>query len=1400
MVDSPAHSLPALRPYDVDTAALLGELGAPYADDVAQLVRERDQLFLLYEALLEVDRAPSLEARLRVFVNAIRRIGFGRVTITLRDAAMNAALLVSAGLTPEEEEDLRRQPTSGETWRRRLPQLERFRVSNSYYLDGRDPWVVREFLGGLPSASEPGDDPMWSPRDSLMVMLRGREGRILATLSLDDPQDRRRPTLARVRTVELFGQQVANVIEQAELVSLAERRAERLQRLQEIGSMLARSLDEREIVREIARQVGRVMPLDGVVIAHPDLEAGRTTTALRIVRGVERPRPVLPLGNGAVAHAARLGRPVRINDYDHEVSTIAAADDVVGGAERAGSVLVVPMLAGIQLMGVIAVHDSRKDAYSAEDEELLLTIGAQAATALTNARLYADSQRERRQNEALADIARAVSESLRLGEVLQLIMRHAMALLRTDGATVALRKEDYFHILAGQGCGEPLAGMLVPVASSLAGRAMREGRFQVTNDARREPLVYPPARDVVDMRRTLLVPLVTGRGPIGVLTVINRDADFSETDALVLQRLADQVAVAIVNAGLYEEVAEATREWRVAFDAIASGMVVLDEDGRIGRANARAAQLSAHAGSEGAASQLTGRDFHEAVLGEQHAEGEECPVESALGRYASARASVRSTARGRIFDIIAAPHPSGGAVVTFDDVTQQHALAERYRRVVETANDAIVITDRDRRIAFCNPAALELFGAATGLVGRPVADLVPPEIGDEVRQREDLAFSGQPQRYEATVLRLDGERRTVSVSTAPLLETGRITGVVASLRDVTAERRARDAVAHSEARYRNLFENASDAIYTLDPRGFFTSANAATCRETGVGREGLLGRSIVPFLDPEEVEMVKGNFKRALGGESSNYECAFIRGSGERRMVSVTNTPIRHGDDVIGVLGIARDMTSERERAAALERSEARYTRLVESASDAIFTVDEEGHFTAVNRALESATGRSREELLGRHFTEIVDARDRADTWQLFVETLGGGRQKRDFRYHAANGEIRNAAIISAPIIEGGRVVGGLGVVRDTTDEKHLFEQLVQQEKLAAIGQLVSGVAHELNNPLAGVMAFSQLLLASPDVEDEDREAVETIHGEARRAAKIVSNLLTFARQHQPERRPTDVNQVLEDTLQLRRHALGVQGIALETRLAAGVPQTWADPFQLQQVFINLLGNAEQAVSEREGERRITVETRHEAGNIVVSVRDTGDGISPEATSRIFNPFYTTKPVGKGTGLGLSISDGIVREHGGRIAVESAPGEGAAFVVELPVIEPPPPGRVPAGARDVLVVLADDALRAQAVRWLEGRGDRVVEAREASEMLTCARARQWDAVVLDSSMPGAAAAWDELARMSPEAAARVLLVRAADGLRDPDLVRIVRDLRRPPVRASHLFEDLAVALSQGGKR
>ena len=1276
MPDAPASPPPA-RPYDVDTVELLRRLHGSEAEVVARLARERDHLFLLQEALVEVERASTLHARLRVFVEAIRQIGFDRVVISLRDESLDPTLVVTAGLSAQQERTLRAVPSSGTDWRRRLPLMERFRVSESYYLDARDEWVAREFQGGVESALEQGDDPDWNPHDTLVVPLRGRTGSLLALLALDDPADRRRPTLTRVRTVELFGQQVAYAIEQASLVELAERRASRLQRLQEVGAMLTRSLDEGEIVREIARQVARVVQTDGIVIAHPDLEAGTTTTALRLVGGLERPRLASALEGGAIAEVARRGAPVRISEYDPEVSALAAADDVVGDGGPARSLLAVPMMVGIRLVGVIAVYAAAANVYREEDEELLLTIGAQAATALTNARLYAESQRERRQSEALAEVARAVGESLRLGEVLHLILRHAMALLQTEGACVSLRRDDYLHVVAAVGCAELLAGMHLPVNGSLSGRALLEGTYLVNNDATAEPLAYRPTQRVAHVQKDILVPLITARGAIGVLAVMNRDADFTDTDARVLQRLADHVAVAIVNARLYEEVAEATREWRVAFDAIASGMVVLDEEGRIVRCNARGLQLAGAAGAAGA-NTVVGRDFHEAIFHERHGVGEMCPVERALGEFVAGRASVRSAARGLMFDVLASPHPNGGAVVTFDDVTSHHALAERHRRVVETANDAIVITDTGRRVSFANPAARELLGAGADILGRPVSDFVPPEVYEQVHEREDRAFAGEPQRYEAVLLRLDGERRVVSVSTAPLREVGQITGVVASLRDITTERLARDAVTQSEARYRNLFETASDAIYTLDKRGSFTSANAATCRLTGQTRETLLGRSIVPFLDPEETTEVRRRFTQALAGDSRHYECHLVTGDGARRLMSVTNTPIRQGTDVVGVLGIARDVTAERERAAALDRSEARYTRLVESASDAIFTVDEECRFTSVNRALEISTGLARASLLGSHFTRIVDPLDHEAMWGLFVRAMHGERQRGDLRYRDASGATRSASIISTPILESGRVIGALGVVRDTSEERFLTEQLMQQEKLAAVGQLVSGVAHELNNPLAGVMAFSQLLLESEDIPDDTRASLETINQECRRAAKIVSNLLTFARQHAPERSITDLNKVVHDTLELRRHVMRVHEIELEVTLEEPLPLTWADPFQLQQVVLNLLGNAEHALDGWAGERRVRVATARHGDLLAVTVSDTGAGIAADRIARIFNPFYTTKAVGQGTGLGLSISDGIVREHGGHIRVESAPGKGATFTIELPLVtvpgtEPGPP-------------------------------------------------------------------------------------------------------------------------------
>ena len=1041
----------------------------------------------------------------------------------------------------------------------------------------------------------------------------------------------------------------------------------RLQKLQEIGALLARSLDEDTILRTLAEELDAFLPLSAIAV-FSTTTTGDVRCCVHRAHGTARDAESAPPALHALAQStARARMPT---------SSLGRA--------------AVPIVLAGSVLGVIVTETRDMQELHPDDVELLRTVGAQVASAVSNARVYAESQRQQRQMEALADVARAVSESLRLEQVLRLILGHATALLHTDGACISLLRGESLEVVAAIGTGDPLVGMWLPLVGSMSGRAVRTGT-SIVGDASSDPEAYPPTVTAAFIRNVIIVPLSTAEGPVGALTVFNRNAPFTPDAAVILQRFADQVAVAVVNARLFE------------------------------------------------------------------------------------------------------------------DVTASRALAERHQRVVETSSDAIVITDVERRIAFANPAALAFFGHGDALIGMPVWRTNPEDTRDFVRRREDEAFAGEPQRYESVVLRADGERRIVAVTTAPLRERGAITGIVASLRDVTEERRARDAVAQSEARYRNLFDSASDAIYTADVRGTFTSVNEATVAMCGYSRSQLLGHDpAILFEDERELAFVADQFRRAAAGESVRFECHFRRSDGERRLVSVTNTPIRLGTEIIGVLGIARDVTDERAHAAALARSEARYTRLVESASDAIFTLDEAGRFTAVNRSLERSVGMLRDALLGAPLARVVDARDVTSAEQLLGRTFAGERCKGSLRYLAADGSVRQGSVITAPVFEDGVIVGALGIMRDVTDDQRLAEQLLQQEKLAAVGQLVSGVAHELNNPLAGVMAFSELLLASRAAHDADaRHAMETIHHEAMRAAKIVSHLLTFARQRPAERMEADLNAIVTDTLTLRRYALRAADIELDVILDPTLPRTWADPFQLQQVVLNLLGNAEQALTDWAGTRRIVVWTRQDAEWLIVAVSDTGPGVPPEQRDRIFNPFYTTKPVGQGTGLGLSISDGIVREHGGRIRVESHPGEGATFLMELPmraVMERPVRSadarRAAAGpSRRMLVVDDETAVRAAIAAFLVTLGHSVTSAAGGLEARALLEANEYDVVLLDLRMPdlGGDTLYEELRDRDPRHARRVVFVTG--DVQSDQARRFLDRAGRPVVGKPFQLDELATALA-----
>ena len=250
-----------------------------------------------------------------------------------------------------------------------------------------------------------------------------------------------------------------------------------------------------------------------------------------------------------------------------------------------------------------------------------------------------------------------------------------------------------------------------------------------------------------------------------------------------------------------------------------------------------------------------------------------------------------------------------------------------------------------------------------------------------------------------------------------------------------------------------------------------------------------------------------------------------------------------------------------------------------------------------------------------------------------------------------------------------GKIIGLHGTVQDITERKQMQEQLFVQDRLASIGQLVSGVAHELNNPLQSVIGFSELLLQS-ELPKEVAEDVKIINSEAQRTSKIVKNLLVFARQQPEEKRPVDISQPIRTVLNIREHEQSVSNIHVNTQFAENLPEVMGNTSQLQQVFFNIVINAEFAMLESHRSGTLTIKTERQGDYVEVSLSDDGPGIPPENMSRLFSPFFTTKEVGQGTGLGLSICQGIVTEHGGSLRAENNPGGGATFIVKLPVYEP----------------------------------------------------------------------------------------------------------------------------------
>ena len=653
-------------------------------------------------------------------------------------------------------------------------------------------------------------------------------------------------------------------------------------------------------------------------------------------------------------------------------------------------------------------------------------------------------------------------------------------------------------------------------------------------------------------------------------------------------------------------------------------------------------------------------------------------------------------------------------------------VQQQWAYTFDSIGDPILVHDEEGRVLRTNTRLADLLGRdPRGMVGRMVNELFNP--------RENIFHtcpycegkSGDADYPDAWL-----QGYFLASNSTFMDPAGRKLGTIHVLKDITERKRA-------EEKYRTLVASVQEGVFIATVQGRFVDFNDALMRITGYeSRDELMridiGRNL--YVNPQEQERLSRLLHEH--GSVNDFEYDIQRKDGEIRTVSESSTAVRDAaGNVTAYQGFILDVSDRRRAEQQIRRRNRELVVLNSIAETLVYTLDlTDSILRTLRQLLElfeldaaslylfdpdgvtlrrvAVVGHRSE--FSKNFppvaipAELVQQLKNAHATFLSAAGLPLPPVARELQRREGIESAYIVTLWSKEKIIGGLVVG-CRAVREFTpadislliavgsqissaversllyeETRHAYEnlrrtqeQLVHSEKLAAVGQLISGVAHELNNPLTAILGYSQLLTSSGQVGPKGLGYTEKIYKQAQRTHRIVQNLLSFARQHKPERVPVRLNAILEDTLALRDYDLRLSQIRVHLDLSPELPEIPADPHQLQQVFLNLINNAVDAILEKDSEGDLWVRTGVEEKHAFIEFTDSGPGVKD--ASRVFDPFYTTKPVGKGTGLGLSICYGIVTEHGGGIRVKNEPERGATFRIELPV-QPDGNGRQPVGA------------------------------------------------------------------------------------------------------------------------
>ncbi len=1037
-----------------------------------------------------------------------------------------------------------------------------------------------------------------------------------------------------------------------------------LQRVAELGSPAVRSarllererrsVREAQALAEIVMHLNQSLELERVftlVAGHAaDLlgGAGATVTVvdddqLRIVgaagHAIGRFQGLLPTEGVFSGEALRRRRPVRTSDlrqFPRWERSAHLLEDVSPNAIAA------PLLVGDRAIGTVLVYGNPHRDFNAHEEELLLALASHAAVAVENARLYRAAARTTRHAEILAATGRTLASAVSSQQVFDGIERVATQQLGADGFTVysidlARRTSAVQH---SRGLGTEQVQAIAPsLWLGRPGWAVQNAENVILPDLRTlgEEELSEPLRGLraAGVGAIAFLPLVldgTVRGLLVMRWLSPRHADEAEYE--LLRDFATHVAIALRNAGLLEDLER--RAVRLAAVAQVQQAISRTELGEVYGEVHRAARSSIPGISVLALLLATPERTHFV------------PQLLVVDGVSTTAAALPAVAVG---SCSASRALRDGGVYISDDPERSWSdyvagLASRPPAHAEIAVPilhgseilGVLVAQGDDRFAFDDQDA-----AVLALIARQAGSAIEnARLFEAERQARSVAEAAATIARAALFAGSADEtgREILAAVESVVPSAGKALGVTGDGGETLTYLAASGALSALEGRSLPARESAARLMGT----------RTAILTPPGEAIDALQERDVIP----PGATVVPLIAKDQLLGVLWSLPVAHMRArQGDAAALAQLATHVALAADVL-LLGEEERKRRERERMLA--------TALA-TMDQPVFILGLDRRIWYANAAAAREYGFSSEELTTLAFDTLVASSvparrlphsgATASVW--LAEHVHRRRDGSQFPASVMLNYIRD---------DGGAPVGQVMNVRNLTDERRIEEQLRQSEKLAALGELVAGVAHELNNPLAGISAFAQLLLEEP-LTDEQHESVRLVKREADRAGSVIRDLLIFSRKPGPSRAPVDLNEIVELTLRLRNYSLRSADIEVQLDLARGLPRLRGDDQRLQQVLLNLVVNAEYAM-QRSPVKQLRIGTAAHEQGILLTVTDTGVGMAEETRQRIFEPFFTTKPAGQGTGLGLSVSYGIVQAHGGSISVESQLGSGSVFRIFFP--------------------------------------------------------------------------------------------------------------------------------------